>query len=58
MSYEIVQTKDEDYLTKIGRNMQEQRSQGQFETKEGAELLDVFEEVCEAKKAKIRCKTK
>ena len=38
--------------------MQEQRSQGQFETKEGAELLDVFEEVCEAKKAKIRCKTK
>ena len=58
MSYEIVQTKDEDYLTKIGKNMQEQRSQGQFETKEGAELLDVFEEVCEAKKAKIRCKTK
>ena len=56
MEYEIVQTKDQDYLAKIGKSMQEQRSSGEFKTREGGALLDLFEEVCEEKKAKVRCK--
>lgn len=56
MEYEIVQTKDQDYLAKIGKSMEEQRSRGEFTTREGAQLLDLFQEVCESKKAKLKCK--
>lgn len=55
MKYEIVQTKDEDYLAKLGTMMKEQRSNGEF-TKEGSKLLDVFLKICEQKKEKVRCK--
>jgi len=58
MLYEIVQTKDADYLTKIGKRMQEQKTNGEFKTAEGKRLLDLYETVCEEKKAKVRCKTR
>ena len=58
MEYEFVQTKEQDYLSKILRNMQEQLNEGQFTTKEGRKLLGIFEEVCEEKKEKQKCKRK
>jgi len=53
MLYEIVQTKDQDTLSKLAKYMIEQRSNGEFKTKKGAQLLDVFEEVVASKRAKV-----
>lgn len=57
MLYKIVQTKDQDYLSKIGEHMREQKANGEFTTRGGETLLQTFFDVCEAKKAKVRCKT-
>ena len=56
MIYEIVETKDQDYLSKISKNLNEQKANGEFKTKEGKELLSLFDSVIEKKKEMVRCK--
>lgn len=57
MQFQIVQTKDQDYLSRIGEHMREQKANGEFTTNGGAKLLQIFFDVCEKKKGKVRCKT-
>lgn len=57
MLFKIVQTKDQDYLSRIGEHMREQKANGEFKTNGGKALLDTFFQVCEQKKGKVRCKT-
>jgi len=57
MLYEIVETKDQDYLSKIGQHMSEQCNSGEFTTTSGERLLETYLEVCEEKKEKAKCKT-
>ena len=50
MLYQIVQTKDEDYINQIGRNLDEQEGMGEFTTSGGRKLLTLFHNVANAKK--------
>ena len=60
MLYQIVQTKDEDYINQIGRNLDEQKANGEFTTPGGKQLLQLFHSVGNAKKerARVKCKTR
>lgn len=55
---QIVQTKDEDYLNQIGRNLDDQRANGEFITRGGKQLLQLYHSVSDARKERARAKCK
>lgn len=55
MLYEIIESKDEDYLSRIGDHMQSHSSN--FKTNGGRKLLNLYLETCAKKREKVKCKT-
>ena len=55
MDYEIIETKDPDYLSKIAQKMSDLDDEGEF-NKGGRKLLELFHQRLEDKKEKAKCK--